>query len=141
MNKDFLLEGIEFGFDILEGQCPDFDADMHNYKSATVDHKVKVEAQIHDEISQGNYVRVTKAPRVVSSIGAIPKSNGKVRLIHDLSRPGGGVNMFVKDSSVSYLTVDYATSLMKPGCFCAKVDLKSAYRSIPINPSNYKYMG
>ena len=114
---------------------------MSNYKSATVANVKKVENQIAKELEAGNYLRVKSPPRVVSSLGAVPKTNGSIRLIHDLSRPNGGVNAFVEDSSVSYSTVDYATSLMSPGCFLSKVDLKAAYRSVPIHPNNYPYTG
>ena len=125
----------------MENQCPEFDANMSNYRSASVDKVVKVEKQILEELTLGNYVLAEFPPRVVSSLGAIPKDNNKIRLIHDLSRPRGGVNSFVEDSSVSYLTIDHATNFMKEGTFCAKRDLKSAYRSIPISPCNYPYTG
>ena len=137
----YLLKGVECGFDVLEGKQPDFKACSDNYKSATITCKSKVEKQIKTEISCGNYIKAHTKPQVVSSIGAIEKSNGAVRLIHDLSRPDGGVNAYVEDSSVHYNTIDYATSLMSPGCYVSKIDLKSAYRSIPISPKNYKYMG
>ena len=101
----------------------------------------RVEKQLHVEISEGNYIPIASAPLVVSSIGAIPKDNGKVRLIHDLSRPDGGMNQFVTDSSCSFKTLDLATSFMSPGCYVSKIDLQSAYRSIPIHPDNYPYMG
>ena len=77
----YLLDGIENGFDILEGNSPVFDACMSNYKSAATENRTKVEAQIMVELSQGNY-----PPRVVSSLGAILKSRGKIRIIHNLSR-------------------------------------------------------
>ena len=139
--RDYLLNGIKFGFDILEGKCPEFAANMSNYRSATETCRSKVEAQIRVELAQNNYRMVHNPPKVVSSLGAIPKTNGKIRIIHDLSRQRGGVDNFVEDSSVSYLTVDFATSHMRAGCYLAKVDLKSAYRSIPIHSKNYPYMG
>lgn len=39
------------------------------------------------EISNNNYGATCVKPTVVSASGAIPKSNSKVRLIHDASRP------------------------------------------------------
>ena len=140
-NRETILEGIKNGFNILEGKSPDISANCPNYKSATTDSKNKVEAQIICELNEGNYCFVNSKPKMVSSIGAVPKSNGSVRLIHDLSHPFGGVNSFVDSSSCSFLTVDNATALMKPNCFLAKVDLRSAYRSVPIHPSNYTYTG
>jgi hypothetical protein len=37
--------------------------------------------------------------------------------------------------------VDEATALMNKQCFLAKIDLESAYRSIPLHPSCYKLTG
>ena len=39
------------------------------------------------ELSNNNYVINGVKPTIVTSLGAIPKSNSKVRLIHDASRP------------------------------------------------------
>ena len=141
IDESYLLTGIASGFDILEGKRPNFSARSDNYRSATIGNKTKVQNQIKKELSKGNYIPVSSPPQVVSSLGAIPKDNGAIRLIHDLSRPFGGVNAYVEDSSVSYNTVDWATSIMQKGCYLSKIDLQSAYRSIPISPNNYRYMG
>ena len=100
-----------------------------------------MEAQILKEDMLGNYIFVDKKPKVVSSLGALPKSGGSVRLIHDLSRPMGGINQFDFDSFCSYHTLDLATQNMSPNCYLRKVDFMSAYRSIPIDPRNYPIMG
>ena len=39
------------------------------------------------ELSNNNYVLTSVKPTIVSALGAIPKSNFKVRLIHDANRP------------------------------------------------------
>lgn len=140
-DKQYLLAGIAHGFDILENKCPDVSAECRNYCSASIENIKKVEAQICCELIQGNYIQTYCKPRVVSALGAIPKSSGSIRLIHDLSRPRMGVNQFVSESSCSYNTVDMATALMRPGCYLCKVDLKSAYRSVPIHPRKYAYTG
>ena len=102
---------------------------------------MKTILNVHRRVRNGNFILVEKKPMVISSLGAVPKPNGSIRLIHDLSRPFGGVNQFVEDSSVSYNTVDMATKKMIPGAFLTKIDLKAAYRSIPIDPKNYDYTG
>ena len=40
-----------------------------------------------------------------------------------------------------FSTVDDAVKLVKPGFYMAKVDLRSAYRSVNIHPSNYEATG
>ena len=90
VNKSFLLEGVEFGFKILDdGQRPEGFL-RENYLSASLHNKDKVEKQLLFEINNDRYVICTGPPVCVSSIGAIPKPNSDVRIIHDLSRPGGG---------------------------------------------------
>ena len=117
---------------------------MRNYKSATNPTiKPLVEQTILDEIQQGNYVITAKKPTVVSALGAIPKPNSsKVRLIHDCSRPHGqAVNNFISIRSFKFQTLDDAIKLLKPNYYMAKIDLKHAYRSVPIHPANYKATG
>lgn len=78
-------------------------------------------------------------PTIVSALGAIPKSNSKVRLIHDASRPlHMSINDYVQsDTSCSYVDLRVVSKLISEGCYLAKIDLQSAYRSVPIHPSNY----
>jgi hypothetical protein len=114
-----------------------------NYKSVTdqvVRHKA--EAQILHEISVGNYVISPLKPTIVSSLGAVLKDTGKVRLLHDCSRPAGlGVNSYATTSHFKYETVDHAVNLLPKYGYMAKIDLRSAYRSIPTHPACYEYMG
>ena len=46
-----------------------------------------VQAQIVEESEEGRYNVSSEKPQIVSALGAIPKSSGGVRLIHDCSRP------------------------------------------------------
>ena len=61
-------------------------------------------------MTQGNYVITSQPPIIVSSLGAIPKTDSKVRLIHDCSRPAGqAVNDFATLSDKqSFQTIDDA---------------------------------
>ena len=84
---------------------------------------------------------VTNAkPTIVSALGAIPKPDSdKIRLIHDCSRPQHSNVNFYSDTKqhYSYVTVDKAVSLIKSNAYLAKIVLKSAYRHVPLHPSNY----
>ena len=71
---------------------------------------------------------------------------GKFRMIHDLSFPydstslNSGIPKYY--SEVHYQSVQKAIShIMKygHGCFMAKMDIKSAFRLIPIHPSEYNF--
>ena len=139
-----MLDGIRNGFNLVDDNVVPLPAECSNYISAT-DESVKaiVENQILTEIEQGNYVITEKRPTIISALGAIPKPNSNdVRLIHDCSRPiGTSLNDFATKASVKYQTLDEAINLSTEGCFYAKIDLKSAYRSVNIRPDNFQLTG
>jgi hypothetical protein len=78
----------------------------------------------------------------VSSLGAVSKKgSSKIRVIHDFSRPLGGLNQFCLNTSVHYSTLDSALKHVRVGSFLSKVDLSEAYISVPINPFCYNLTG
>ena len=117
------------------------DIDRRNYKSIFTLNYELAEKQILKEISLGRYIVTDIKPRFVSSLGAVPKGQDKVRIIHDFSRPDGGVNAYSLDSSVHYSTIDDAVKLINPNSFIAKLDLAEAYRNVPIHPYCYELSG
>ena len=80
------------------------DAEVDNYSSA-LSNRDLVEKQILEEIAEGRYVVTETKPTVVSALGAVPKSNGGIRLIHDCSQPAGrAVNDYATLKSKYYGT-------------------------------------
>ena len=56
-DRDFIINGITNGFEIIPSHSVLKTAETNNYKSATAsDVQDKVENQIREEISKGNYV-------------------------------------------------------------------------------------
>ena len=101
--------------------------------------RTPVEKELKTQIEQGNYVIASKKPAIISPLGAIPKDDGSVRLIHDGSlQEGFAMNEYTDHHSVRYQTPQDTCRLAKPGYYCAKLDLQSAYRSVPIHPDDYK---
>ena len=95
-----------------------------------------------DQLQKGQYVLTKNPPVIVSPLAAIPKDNGDIRLIHDGSRPSGAsMNDYASLDKVKFQTLEDACKMAKPNYFCAKVDLKSAYRSVAIHPNEYKMTG
>ena len=84
---------------------------------------------------------------IISPIGLVPKPDGGFRLIHHLSHPWGqGINAFITDADarVTYARFDDALEYLinfGPGALMAKVDVQSAYRLLPMQPSDYPYLG
>ena len=84
---------------------------------------------------------------MVSSIGIIPKGSGGWRLIVDLSSPEGASENEGIDTALCSLTYcgveDAAREVMKQGrnTVLAKVDIKSAYRVVSVNPDDRWLLG
>ena len=116
---------------------------MENYKSAINSHQRKaVEKQIKEEIQNKRYKIVSEKPRLVSALGAIPKSDNKVRLILDASRPENvSLNAHAWHNPFSYQRIQDAVDIIEPGYFLAKVDLAAAYRSVKTHESNHVATG
>ena len=113
-----------------------------NHKSALQKAKL-VKEKIEEEVIMGNYVVTRDPPLVISALGAVPKDDSSIRLIHDFSLPvGNSVNDLAYEMEKQrFQTVDHATRIMKQGCYMAKVDLKSAYRSVSISKHSQQFTG
>ena len=138
----FIVNGIENGFHIVDPKFELGEAFNKNHKSA-IEVKSEIEKMITREIECGNYVITERKPCIVSPLGAVPKSGGGYRLIHDCSMPVGScLNDYAPEfQKYSYETVDTAISLIKPFYYLAKIDIKSANRQIPIHPKSYEATG
>eukprot|EP00117_Sycon_ciliatum_P029789 scpid74607/ scgid1212/ len=82
-----------------------------------------------------------------SGLGVVPKSNGKLRVIHDLSSPdGSSVNDAIPRGqfSLHYDSVDTAiAAIMRlgKGSLLTKVDIRNAFRLCPVAPSDWHLLG
>ena len=86
----------------------------------------------------------------VSPIGLVPKKHSaKFRTIFHLSFPKSGdtsINSSIpkEDLSLQYTTIDNAIKAilgLGQECFLAKTDIESAFRLIPLRPSDYELFG
>ena len=145
VDRAFLLHGISHGFDIVDPNAIPTPVETPNHKSARPGAPLYDLAtqQVISEIEQGNYLVCIDKPLVVSPFAALPKPDGGVRLIHDGSQPvGSSMNDYAHlDEHYRFQTIDDAAKLMAPGWYMAKVDLKSAYRSVPISPHSQQFTG
>ena len=84
---------------------------------------------------------------VTSSVGVVPKSTpGKFRVIVDLSRPeGASVNdqLLRELTHVAYSSIEdasFAMHTLGPGAQLAKIDIRDAYRIIPVHPEDRPFL-
>jgi hypothetical protein len=139
------LSGLRDGFSLVDTDKIDsiVPAEVDNYGSVTTkEMRGLVEAQIQAELEDGAYIVTKTKPTVVSALTAIPKSNGDIRLIHDFSQPSTtGVNSYASKDDVSFQTIQDALDMIEPNWYLSIVDLKSAYRSVGIRGSQFKFTG
>ena len=144
---NYITSGIRDGFRI------GFNYRLHcckkaasNIKSA-LEHPMVVRDYLQEEICQGRVIGSIipgRWPDIhVSRFGIIPtKQSDCWRLILDLSAPEGwSVNDGIDPSSCtfSYISVDQAADVLSmkgQGSLMAKIDIKSAYRIVPIHPED-----
>lgn len=144
-DRPFLLEGIKRGFDIIDPECIPTAVEDPYHPSVTPNSPLYREdtTQVQTEIDNGNYIPAVQRRSIVSPLRVISKSDGGVRLIHDCSRPEGrAVNNYAHEfEKQKFQTLDDARALVSRGCFMAKVDLKSAYRSVKISEHSQNVTG
>jgi len=143
-----IQEGFRVGFDHAKRSCISAKA---NLPSAATNQEV-VTAYLEEECAHGRVILVGPRESVaglhISPFGVIPKGQtGKWRLIVDLSSPHGhSVNDGIDRElcSLSYVSVeDVASSilLLGRGALMAKIDIKNAYRLIPVHPDDRLLLG
>ena len=137
-----IIQGFRIGFNYTH-QLSDA---KYNLLSAEQNPQV-VDEYLSEEIRKGQITEVKpeNGPLTQASpIGVIPKKHkpDKWRLIVDLSAPA---NVSVNDGierelcSVSYISIDTVVkqiNLLGQGTQLAKLDIKQAYRMVPIHPTD-----
>ena len=152
---EFILRGIERGFRIgFQGEVKKLRSRLKNMVSAA-EHPGVVANYLEEELQQGRIAKVGSVEQAkehkihCSPFGVIPKKNriNKWRLILDLSSPEGcSVNDGIqKDlASLSYVSIDdVVAEVLRKGrkSLIAKMDVKHAYRNIPVHPDDRHLLG
>ena len=147
------LKGIERGFKIGFQSSP-LKSKGGNMLS-TRSHPEVVSDYIATELSLGRIAEVGSVEKAkdlgihTSPFGVIPKKHkpGKWRLILDLSSPEGfSINDGIskETSSLNYTTTDdVVEAILKSGrgSLMAKLDIKQAYRNVPVHPQDRRLLG
>ena len=145
-----LGKGFTMGFSIgFQGTpSPNF---AKNHGSASRGLHI-VQALLMEEVRLGRVAGPYDEPPLanlkVSPLGLVEKSTkGKFRLIFDLSYPAGNaVNDGIPQEcrSVQYTHFDAITNMIRKlgmGSFLVKVDIRAAFRLLPVHPSEFYLLG
>lgn len=149
---DYILSGIKCGFRIGFDTEQQLVKSKHNMHSAYAQPEV-VTQQLAKDCKKGftmGPLSLADLPQVhTSRIGVIPKKHqpGQWRLIVDLSSPSGksindGINKQL--CSLSYTKIDHIVdSILQMGrdTLLAKIDIKSAFRIVPVHPADRYLLG
>ena len=149
---EYILHGLEHGFRVGFNYSHELSPAKCNMASA-MEHSEVVEQYLRKECSAGRILGPLRREEVpglhVSRIGVIPKgrASGNWRLITDLSFPeGASVNEGINPDycTLAYTSVERvarAAHSLGSGARLAKVDIKSAYRLLPVHPQDRHLLG
>ena len=145
VKRRFLYLGLNYGFK-LHYHGPKISIYHVNHKSATT----QPTEDLEKGRIEGPFSTPPFDPFIISPIGIVPKKDsGKFRMIHDLSYPKNldtSVNAHIPKEycAVKYEDFDFVADLIVKngrGCYIGKVDIESAFRIVPIHPSDYWLLG
>jgi len=149
---EFFIRGLSQGFRIgLNNTSIKLRSAKKNMNSS-LDHPLVVQEYLRKEVVEGRVAgpfREELVPHVhINRFGVIPKSHqpNKWRLIVDLSFPREhSINDGIpKDlCSMSYVTINDAIDRILstgPGSLLAKIDIKNAFRLIPVHPADRHFL-
>ena len=149
---DAVLTGLSQGFKI-GFQGPRVSKEYPNLISARRNPHI-VSTNLLKELQLGHTAGPFVSPPFpnfqVYPIGVVPKKHStQRRTIFHLSFPKHqttSVNSHISptDYSLHYITIDTAISIIQnigQGCFMSKLDIKSAFRNIPVHPSDWELLG
>lgn len=139
-DKQWVLNGIVQGFSLDFDKTPLTSA-AKNLASANIQPEIidnYLQVELESGTMFGPYMEQPYKTCQINRFGVIPKSDGKFRMITDLSFPlGESVNDGISkaNSTVSYIgltkAIDKILSIGE-GCLLAKFDIQRAYRMIPL---------
>lgn len=139
-----MYHGVAHGFDIVDPDCKAKYV-CSNYSSIESPEFIsQMDSIVRQELELDKVSVVDVFPDCIHSLGAVKKSNGKLRPITDCRRPlGASINnsMITTFSPFRYVTLDEICDGLEGEEFMAVVDIKAAYLSINISPSHRKYQG
>ena len=91
MTRVFILQGIRHSFSLINSHV-----DIENIAPGQVANNLStgslhihpnISEAISGELQSGGYVKFSDKPKTISALSAIPKPDGGIRLMHDLSCP------------------------------------------------------
>ena len=148
--RRFLVDGFSQGFTL--GYSGPREYSFANNSEATIKNSDLVDRKLQKEIELGRiagpFQHAPFSNFRISPLAIIPKRvPGEYRLIHNLSAPlGNSINSHIPHelASVKYQKMQHAVDIIKKlgkGTLMGKIDIKDAFRLIPVKPVDYELLG
>lgn len=134
INAHYILDGVFYGFHVIDPVLPAISYQQRNYSSCYVGQvEEKLSKLLWGEIADGKLSVVHNIPYCVHALGAIRKSTGDYRPITDCSMPED-LNNYMNDvfETFSFVKIEEILCKIEYGMWLSVVDLKAAYRSVAI---------
>ena len=145
----FIIQNFVHGFDLgfvglVSSSIP---RNLRSARRAAPAVSLAIQKEVNRGHSAGPFTASPLRNFHCSPLGAVPKPDGSVRLILNLSFPGeSSVNSGISpdEYSVRYSSFDDAIDIVRnlgPSCFMAKLDIRHAYRICPVREEDYPLLG
>ena len=144
-----LIHNLQYGCNIGY-TVPQFSHCNSNLPSS-FQHPTTLDDNITAECNAGRILGPFKTPPLpnfrCSGLGLVPKHDGGWRAIYHLSAPyGSSINDSIDPDAytLSYCSVDDAFNIVSElgrGTLMAKIDLRNAFRLIPVRPEDWNLLG
>jgi hypothetical protein len=140
-DRSFLLGVVRNGVLLVPGGSVLQPYHLPNYSSA-VEAADTIRAMLAEEVAQGWVLPVDSPPRFLHPLGAVPKSDGGIRVIHDHSVPlGCSVNDTERYLKCSWDSLESALLFFVPHVYMARLDISAYYRHFMVHPSQWDLQG
>jgi hypothetical protein len=141
-----LIHGVNIGFQgVRSHRLTSRNFTVSPEEDAAVTADLAAEVSLHH--IAGPYTAPPFPHYVCSPLKTVPKKGNaaKFRIIHHLSYPHGrSINSSTADWPCPLAGFDHAIRIVRQlgkGCYMAKVDVKAAYRCIPVRPADWPLLG
>ena len=138
-----LLWGVTDGFPIVDSTPPSYECENYNSITAPGPYE-KMTSILLRELEEGYVTKVENKPYCVHALGAVPKGESGIRNITDCSRPvGTSVNYHCNDllENFCFKNVGDVVEMLEVNSYMSVIDIKAAYRAVPILESHRKFQG
>jgi len=128
--SNWVTQGAQIPFTSIP---PRFSLNNH---PMTPDQEDFISQEIEKLLQTGTIIETDQVTNI-SPLGAVPKKNGKLRMILDLRR----VNNYISTPRFAMEDIRKVRPLLQTGDWMTSIDLKNGFHHIPVHPRDQQHLG